>query len=192
MKQSERKAETKRRLLDAASKAFKSQGFSGVGVDGISKAADATSGAFYAHLGSKNGAFLDVLERGLDEVIEAIPQYQADHGDDWPTAFADYYLGMPHVRDAECGCAMAALSQDVGRGDPAVKSLYGTKMAAIAALIAGQVPRKCSDAEALERSWAYLGTLIGGVTLARSMTSQAQIARITAGSKAAAVGLFTD
>ena len=42
-KQQLRKAETHRALLTASSRAFRSEGFSGVGVDAIAKAAGATS-----------------------------------------------------------------------------------------------------------------------------------------------------
>ena len=98
-----KKEQTRERMLDAASQSFRAHGYAGVGVDSIAKAAGVTSGAFYAHLGSKDGAFRAALERGLDEVIVAIPQFQNEHGSKWVEAFADYYLGKAHRDDLACG-----------------------------------------------------------------------------------------
>lgn len=65
--QAERKAETRRRLLDAAAERFAAEGVEGVSVDAVAETADRTSGALYAHFGSKAG----LLEALLDEWTEA-------------------------------------------------------------------------------------------------------------------------
>ena len=46
-----KKQETRKRIINAASRGFRSNGYAGIGVDGIAKEAGVTSGAFYAHLG---------------------------------------------------------------------------------------------------------------------------------------------
>lgn len=56
-KQDKRKEETWRLMLEAAGRAFRSPGYDGIGVDGLAKGAGVTSGAFYAHFGSKAAAF---------------------------------------------------------------------------------------------------------------------------------------
>jgi len=73
-----KKEETRKRMLVAAGRSFRSYGYAGIGVSGIAKAAGVTSGAFYAHFGSKDGAFSADLEDGLDEVIENIPVIQKE------------------------------------------------------------------------------------------------------------------
>jgi AcrR family transcriptional regulator len=70
-------------MLEAAGRGFRSQGYDGIGVDGLAKGAGVTSGAFYAHFGSKAAAFDAALAAGLDEVIAAIPEYQLKYGDAW-------------------------------------------------------------------------------------------------------------
>ena len=64
-----KKEETRKRILDAASRSFRTYGYTGVGVDGLAKEAAVTSGAFYSHFGSKSAGFDLALEAGLDEVI---------------------------------------------------------------------------------------------------------------------------
>ena len=59
------KEETRRKVLDSASKSFRKHGYAGIGVDYLAKSAGVTSGAIYSHFGSKEGAFDEVLAEGL-------------------------------------------------------------------------------------------------------------------------------
>ncbi len=183
-----KKEQTRERVLDAASQSFRAHGFAGVGVDSIAKAAGVTSGAFYAHLGSKDGAFRAALERGLDEVIEAIPRYQREQGAGWVAAFADYYLGKAHRDDLACGCAMTTLSPEVARSDAEVKAIYEAKMKKIAGLVADGFEGEDRE-DRLSRAWGLLGVLIGGLTLARSVRSRKAAEQIAATFRAMAVSL---
>lgn len=167
-RQTERKEETRAKLLASASRNFRKNGFAGIGVDSIAKAADATSGAFYAHLGSKDGAFLAALEIGLDEVLETVPAYQKEHGSAWVDAFVEYYFGEAHRADLECGCAMASLSPEVVRAPAPARDLYEQKMAAIAALIAKGLDGG-SEEERISRAWSFIAALTGGLTMSRAV-----------------------
>jgi AcrR family transcriptional regulator len=72
--QSERKADTRERLLTAAAQLFADHGIDSVSVDLVAEAAGRTSGAVYDHFGSKQGmllALLDVWEQSLVAVIAA-------------------------------------------------------------------------------------------------------------------------
>lgn len=179
------KAETRRKMLAAASRRFRRHGYSGIGVDGLAKAAGVTSGAFYSHFGSKGAAFEEALGVGLDEVIDGVPWFQREHGADWVGAFAGYYLGLAHRRDLDCGCAMAALTPDVIRGDEAVHQAYEAKMVVIAGLVAEGLAGG-SEKDRLARAWAMLSVLIGGVSVARGMNSPGAANEVAASVKAAA------
>lgn len=164
------KQETKRKMTVAASQTFREFGYSGVGVDGLAKAAGVTSGAFYTHFGSKEAAFVAALDLGLDEVIEAVPKFQHDHGTDWIQAFAVYYLGKAHREDLGGGCAMTALTPEVIRSAKPVHETYEEKMTQITALMAcGLAGDTAASPEG--RAWAVLAILIGGLNLARAMSS---------------------
>lgn len=182
----ERKAETRQRMLAAAGRGFRSQGFAGIGVDGIAKDADATSGAFYAHFGSKDGAFAAALEAGLDEVIGGLATVQREQGADWVRAFADYYLGRTHRDDLACGCAMATLSPEVVRGGPDLQAAYQAKMSRIVAQAAAGLDGG-SVAEREARAWAMLSSLIGGLTMARAVADRAAQDKIADAVRSAAV-----
>jgi len=66
--QEERKAETRARLLAAAAELFADQGIDAVSVDAVAEAAGRTSGAVYAHFGSKQGLLLALLDSWKDSV----------------------------------------------------------------------------------------------------------------------------
>src|SRR6202035_5086132 len=66
--QQERKAETRSRLLAAAAELFADQGVDAVSVDAVAEAAGRTSGAVYAHFGSKQGLLLALLDSWKDSV----------------------------------------------------------------------------------------------------------------------------
>lgn len=165
-----KKQETRKRIISAASRSFRSRGYAGIGVDGIAKEAGVTSGAFYAHLGSKDGAFEAALATGLDEVITAVPIFQAEHGKQWIIAFADYYLGSEHRNDLSCGCAMTTLSPEVVRTKPELHAVYEEKMLDIVELMANGLAGSSRE-ECISRAWAVIGMLIGGLTMARAVAS---------------------
>lgn len=70
--QHERKADTRARLLDAAATLFASQGIDAVSVDAVADAADRTSGAVYAHFGSKHGLLLALLDEWKDSLVTTV------------------------------------------------------------------------------------------------------------------------
>ncbi len=70
--QDERKAETRARLLAAAAELFAEQGIDAVSVDAVAEAAGRTSGAVYAHFGSKQGLLLALLDSWKDSVLTVL------------------------------------------------------------------------------------------------------------------------
>ena len=66
--QEERKAETRRRLLDAAALLFAERGIDAVSIDTVADAADRTSGAVYSHFGGKDGLLVALLDELVDDM----------------------------------------------------------------------------------------------------------------------------
>jgi len=180
------KEETRRKMLDAVGQGFREHGYAGIGVDGLAKAAGVTSGAFYSHFGSKDGAFEIALVAGLDEVIDGIPKYQNEYGTDWIKAFAEYYLGKPHRDDLACGCAMATLTPEVVRSNTGLHAEYEKKMKTIAELVARGLAGG-TNKDRLSRAWSMLGVLIGGINIARAMKSTKASKEIAEAIKSSAI-----
>lgn len=182
----EQKAETHQRMLMAAVRSFREHGFAGIGVDGIAKAASVTSGAFYAHFGSKDGAFAAAMEFGLDEVIAAVPQFQKQSGPAWVEAFADYYLSQAHRDDLAGGCAMTTLAPEVVRAAPETHAAYEAKMTRIVDLIAKGL-KGGSPEQRRARAWAMIATLTGGLTITRAAKTRKTANEVAAAIHSAAV-----
>ena len=164
-----KREETRKRMLEAVGRSFRQHGFAGIGVDAIAKEAGVTSGAFYSHLGSKDAAFELAVESGLDEVIAAVPVFQRENGEGWVQAFADYYLGVAHRDDLATGCAMTTLTPEIARQSSSLNALYENKMQTIAGLMAKGLLG--DDAGTLNRAWAMLSILTGGLNLSRAIAS---------------------
>lgn len=187
-KPSTKKQQTHKRMLDAASQGFRSNGYDGIGVDGIAKAANVTSGAFYAHFGSKDKAFSAALDAGLDEVIDRLPIIQNDSGKEWIKDFVDYYMGRSHRKDLACGCAMTTLSPEVVRAGSTLHATYEAKMKKIAGIIASGLDGSSLE-DRLTRAWAMLGILIGGLTMARAVKTSKAADEIAASIRTAAMNV---
>lgn len=86
--QEERRAETRKALLDAGAALFAERGIAGSSVDAIAKAAGRTSGALYDHFGSKEGLLFALLESWVGDAAVAIAAEQAAAAtfDEWVAA----------------------------------------------------------------------------------------------------------
>lgn len=72
MRQAERRAQTTQRLLDAAADVFARLGFHAATLDDIADAAGYTKGAVYSNFAGKNGLFLALLDRHLDDQLAQV------------------------------------------------------------------------------------------------------------------------
>lgn len=69
----QRRAEaTHSRILQAAAAGFAEQGYDGTSVAEICRRAEVSKGAFYHHFASKQGLFMELLERWLAELDEEL------------------------------------------------------------------------------------------------------------------------
>ncbi|MEY2513766.1 MAG: hypothetical protein QOJ89_1124 [bacterium] len=76
---SERTAQTRRELLDAAQRLFFRDGYHGTTLDDIADEAGYTKGAVYSTFKSKGGLFLALFDEVVDARVEGIRQLLAPH-----------------------------------------------------------------------------------------------------------------
>jgi AcrR family transcriptional regulator len=175
MARNEQKAQTRQRILDAAGKSFRQGGFGGIGVDGLSKAAGVTSGAFYVHFDSKSAAFLESVVQGVADVERGIRHFQAEHGKDWWPQFVHFYLGEKRKCDLKESCGLQSLSSEVARADPEAREAFTAELLRVAEAVIALADSRDAPAT-VDEAYAALATLIGGVTLARAVDNP-QVAR---------------
>lgn len=160
--------EARRRMVAAAGRGFRRKGYAGIGVDGLAKEAQVTSGAFYGHFASKDAAFREAVAAGLDELHGAIEALQDEHGADWLGHFVAFYLGEKRTCDLAQSCAMQSLSPDVARADPETRAVYRAGMMRVVERIAAGLPSGTA-VERNARAWRLVSLLSGAVTLARAV-----------------------
>lgn len=171
--------EARARMIAAAGRGFRRKGFGGIGVDGLAKEAEVTSGAFYGHFASKDDAFKEAVLAGLEELRGGIESFQTTHPDNWVERFVDFYLGEKRTCDLGESCALQSLSPEVSRASDDVREVYQEGMIKVVEQIAKGLP-SATLTERRKRAWALLSCLSGGVTMARAVSdpdTSLQIAR---------------
>jgi TetR/AcrR family transcriptional repressor of nem operon len=180
------KEEARARMVAAAGRGFRRQGFGGIGVDGLAKEAEVTSGAFYGHFSSKGEAFEAALVAGLQELRAGVESLRAEHGAKWVAVFVDFYLGQKRVCELGSSCALQSLTSEVQRADDAIKTVFETEIMGVVNAVADGLPgRSVKDRRA--RAWALLSILSGGVTMARAVADKDVGAAIASACRAAAL-----
>jgi AcrR family transcriptional regulator len=150
-------------LVAAAGKRFRREGMAGIGIDGLAREAGQTSGAVYAHFGSKAELFAAVVEEGMQRLLASAEAERAAGGD--LASFARRYLSMEHCQAVEQGCLLPALSADIARADAATRERYADGLGNVAAVLAQPDER--------ERALATLALCAGGILLARAVPAGA-------------------
>ncbi len=185
------KAETRTRILDAAGRLFRRDGFKGVGIDKVMAEAGLTRGGFYAHFASKE----DLLRAVVSEVVFAdlIRMHERGGKNDpprWLAATIDGYLSEAHRDRTITGfsdCPMAALAAEVSRAGPEVRSAYTEVARDLMGAIAGRIEPQLAegaegsgagDFDAWERAIALVALLSGGLALSRAVNDKALSAAV--------------
>jgi AcrR family transcriptional regulator len=164
--------ETRRRLLAAAARGFRTSGYGALGIDAVAKDAGVTSGAFYAHFGSKSDAFRETLVNGLGELRDGIATWRKE-GPGWLRRFATWYLGPQRRADLASSCALPTLSLEAARSDNATRAEYSAQIRSIVATLADG-----PGVAAQDRALAILALLSGGMTMAHAVDDPKLGARI--------------
>jgi AcrR family transcriptional regulator len=181
--QADRRADTRGRLLRAAAELFASQGYDAVSVDEVAAAADRSSGALYAHFGSKQGLLKALLESWQETTaavvqaefavapstaarMEALWRNVADPPDDLGAEWLllEHELWLRAVRDPEVGeglrrrYAQVRTSMADGFGELGMPADIGQRLASqIFALLIGLDMQRRIDANAISDESAIDG-----------------------------------
>ncbi|MBN8539605.1 MAG: TetR/AcrR family transcriptional regulator [Deltaproteobacteria bacterium] len=100
---SERKLESRDRILRSAAKLFRKKGIAATGVDQIMGEAGLTAGGFYSHFKSKE----ELVALTLSSVLNG-------NRENLESAFTlEHYLSASHRDQPENGCVLAALASEL-------------------------------------------------------------------------------
>ncbi len=163
-------AETRQRIVAAASAAFRRDGIDGTGLADLMAAAGLTHGGFYKHFESKEQVVEESVALATESMVESMKQtLSASPGQrGLHTAIAEY-LSADHRDDAAGGCPLVALGGEAARGGEAVREAATAGFLKMVEAIASRL-EGVSAAAARKEALVIISTMVGAVTMARVVT----------------------
>jgi TetR/AcrR family transcriptional repressor of nem operon len=162
-----KKAATHERIVRAAAKAIRRDGYAGTSVADVMSDAGLTHGGFYAHFPSREAMLAEGLDHAAAEALEALigsstVRAAKEHIDPLQ-ALVEAYLSDRHLAATETGCTLAALGTETRRQTPEIRRVATKRTKELATLIEHQAAGRAGAPEAL----ATLATLVGALVIAR-------------------------
>lgn len=168
----EKFAENREKILTAASVLFRENGFDGVGVADIMKAAGLTHGGFYGHFESKDDLALEVSRKLIERVEERWRELIVGHPDRPLQALLDHYIHWRTVDDPGGSCVFASLIQEVSRSEGAVRATFSEGLSTLVDVLMEVVPG-ATEEERRANATTTLSSMMGAVILARAVEDRA-------------------
>ena len=158
-KSREEAAQTRKRIVEVASREIRKNGIVATGLNDLMKAAGLTHGGFYTHFASKDQLVAEACTAAVDAAIaswgmEAQPTINA--------AVAAY-LSTRHRDDPASGCPLAAIGSELSRADKKTREAATEGFKRLVAVLAG----KSETQDARRRALVAVATMIGAVTMSR-------------------------
>src|SRR6516165_1556230 len=155
-KSREEAAQTRRRIVEAASREFRKNGIVATGLNDLMKAAGLTHGGFYKHFESKDQLVAEATALAVDAVIARM----AMEAEPTKSAAVAAYLSTGHRDDPASGCPLAAIGSELARADTKTREAATKGFERLVAILAV----KSKSEHARRRALAAVSTMIGAVT----------------------------
>ncbi|MBV9461441.1 MAG: TetR/AcrR family transcriptional regulator [Bradyrhizobium sp.] len=172
---SDQKTKAKKAILQAGARALRTNGFNGIGVDGLAASAGVTSGAFYSNFANKEALLEQVIESCVGEPFIDAESGSLTERQDRLREWLAMYISADHRADPASGCVMPTLSADVARANPLVRVTYERKMLELVRKMANVFDGPETERE--QRAWSIIAMMVGAITISRAMPDGKAAAR---------------
>jgi TetR/AcrR family transcriptional repressor of nem operon len=160
-------AETRRRIVETASRLFRQRGLTSVSVADIMGALGLTVGGFYRHFESKEALVVEAIEAASEEMVANYAEVRASAGGRAHTsALLNNYLSKRHRDHPERGCPVAGLCADVGHEGQATKEAFTKSVQRLLELVGRLGPDDAKDSR--DHQLHALASMVGAVVLSRA------------------------
>ncbi len=168
-----RKELSHERIVDAAARAIRREGYAGVGVADVMKEAGLTHGGFYAHFPSRDAMLVAAMERagrdGAARMTQGMARRRAE-GASPLRALVESYLSETHLTSCEGGCPISALASEMPRQSPEVRGMSASRVQGLVEVVGRALPADAAPHVAM----AVTSNLVGAIQLARALGDNAQ------------------
>ena len=156
-KSREAAAQTRRRIVEAASCEFRKCGIVATGLNNLMKAAGLTHGGFYKHFASKDQLVAEATVSAMDSILEELAAHPTVN-----SAVAGY-LSTRHRDNPASGCPLAAIGGELARSDKKTRAAATAGFVRLVDILAG----KARTADVRRQALVSAVTMIGAVTMSR-------------------------
>lgn len=168
-----KKEATHDRIVAAASRSLRRNGFNGVNVADVMKDAGLTHGGFYAHFKSRDALLAEAVERAGHDIRAELSAELAKRHVITFQDFVESYLDEAKLTSFESSCPVASLSSEMARFCATASAhphepLQASARQLVRQLIAG-VQRVLPAGTDKDAAPAIAGTLVGALQLARTL-----------------------
>ena len=186
----EHKVETHQKIVNDASRRFRSEGLSGAAVSAVMRDSGLSHGGFYKHFESKDELLIESLSQAFRDISERLAEAaeQSRPGTAWK-AIVKAYLSPEHCDHAEYGCPLAALASELARADKRTKTKILRELTRYKARILPFMPgRRAADKE---RAFLLIySTMVGAMAMARILPNGDKRAAVLASAREFLFGSF--
>jgi TetR/AcrR family transcriptional regulator, transcriptional repressor for nem operon len=165
----EKAAESRERILEAASRLFRERGIDAAGVDDVTRAAGLTHGGFYGHFDSKEALAAEAVERAMAAsakrwrtLLHGAPAEEALN------ALLAGYLSPQHRDSRGRGCPLSALVSEVARQPESVRRSFTKGLIEMLSALEEFLPPE-DPVNRRSRAILTLAALVGAITMGRAI-----------------------
>lgn len=170
------KEETRRRIVEAAAREFRTHGFEGAGIAKLMGALGLTHGGFYAHFADKEDLVAEAVISAFGQSLEAMLSALKAGGF---AAMLDYYLSEGHRDNPALGCPLPTLAAEVARHSSPTRESFTARLSQVFDAVAEQMPG-ATPPRKREKTIFLFAAMAGAVSLARAVSDPAMSKAILA------------
>ncbi len=160
-------AESRQRIVKAASHLMRERGAEQVSVADIMTAAGMTHGGFYVHFPDKDALLAEATKEAFSEKLDQIDSEDKAARAEALRSYIDGYMTLDHVLDPGFGCPIAGLGPNSTRAVPVVRKAMSEGAERTITTFARDLPKlRGSERENAIRT---LISMVGSLVVARAL-----------------------
>lgn len=186
----EHREETRRKVVEAASRAFRAGGLSEVSVPKLMAEAGLTHGGFYFHFDSKEALIAEACAAGMqetaaqmDEAATTAPEGRAVE------AIIRRYLSPQHREVPEQGCVLPTLGGQLARHSDEVRAEFTLGLQEFLRVVTRHLGGAAED-EVSDEALVLVSSMAGAMLIARSVADRDMSDRTLDAARAFLVNAF--
>jgi TetR/AcrR family transcriptional regulator, transcriptional repressor for nem operon len=164
-KSREEAAQTRKRIVAAASGEFRKKGIVATGLNDLMGAAGLTHGGFYKHFESKD----QLVAEACAEAVKTAILERLGAATSGGAGAAAAYLSTDHRDNPATGCPLSSIGSELARSDEKTRAAATGGFLKLVEIMAGQFGGLPPDA-ARRRALVAVSTMIGALTMSRIVT----------------------